>query len=466
MFGFKKQFSAISFAAIFAGLVFAQPPPPAKTESNAVKIVQQPALKNLPATEKFSSADGRFTVALPRNISGFSALTPQNMGRNVSGSMFQWHLREGFVTISFYDILDPKFSVTTEQDFVNFFGGARDAALNSFKGKLVSESLLKSGEYRGHKFSFRLADDSTGIGRVFYVDKRAYMLLAVAAKNVPDAADLISQAFDTFALIKQKAIDAELRRKIEASTPKALPQEPSAKKEKSDAEDENLKGKIKSIVRENEDLSGTWSIQGRHFSSVEDYNEKGNLVKRLFFDSKGKPFMITVYGYIDGARVSDSNFIEYEGSPMRLSAAVAPAEREEKITKPADPRYEYKLEHKYADGKLSEMQMVFSNGKRGMRYVYNHRENQREELVYDTQGRLNQKFIYTLDEKGNEIERTDAAVLNYQQAEGDRKYSIKYEAFDEKGNWTKRVTSKLVTENGKQVYKPWYITYRTITYYQ
>jgi hypothetical protein len=98
-------------------------------------------------------------------------------------------------------------------------------------------------------------------------------------------------------------------------------------------------------------------------------------------------------------------------------------------------------------------------------YVYNYKENQLEKLVYDEQGKLNQKYISILDENGNEIERIDAAVLEYQKTEGDRKYSIKYDSFDEKGNWTKKTTSKLIVENGKQIYKPWYADYRTITYY-
>jgi hypothetical protein len=52
------------------------------------------------------------------------------------------------------------------------------------------------------------------------------------------------------------------------------------------------------------------------------------------------------------------------------------------------------------------------------------------------------------------------------QREGDSKYSIKYDSFDEKRNWTRKTTSKLVVENGKQIYKPINIKYRTITYYQ
>jgi hypothetical protein len=87
-----------------------------------------------------------------------------------------------------------------------------------------------------------------------------------------------------------------------------------------------------------------------------------------------------------------------------------------------------------------------------------------EKLVYSENGKLNQKYLSTLDDKGNEIERTNFDVLGLER-DGDTKYSIKYDSFDEQGNWTKKTTSKLVTENGKRVYKLWNIYYRTITYY-
>lgn len=45
------------------------------------------------------------------------------------------------------------------------------------------------------------------------------------------------------------------------------------------------------------------------------------------------------------------------------------------------------------------------------------------------------KHTSEVDEKGNEISRTDYDVLK--NGTGDEKYSIIYEAFDDHGNWTK-----------------------------
>ena len=133
---------------------------------------------------------------------------------------------------------------------------------------------------------------------------------------------------------------------------------------------------------------------------------------------------------------------------------------DEPVKKP-NPNYEYSFEYKYKDGKLIEKQMFFSSGKKGMRYVYNYSNNQVEELVYTTEGELNQKYLVTLNKNGNEIEKTSFGVTKVYP---NRKYRYEYE-FDEKGNWIKKITSTEITENGKTTFKPTSVTYRTITYF-
>lgn len=464
MFNFKKLFFTLILSTTFTGFIVAQPPPPpaaSKENNNARQIVQQASLRNLSANEKFSSADGRFTISLPLDISGFTALTPQNTQSNASGSLYQWRIKEGIILVSYSDFLDENFNAKTEQDYVDYFGGATKSALTSTNAKLINSSNIKLGNYRGIKLNLEFPDGSKGTHRNFIVNKRQYSLTAKFDEDVPDAEKLINKAFDTLTLISQTAIEEELRRKVEESTPPSLPQEPVAKKEKTDAEDENLRGKVKTVTEESEDLSGTWSVQGRHFDSIEDYNEKGNRLKQLLFDSKAIPFQITVYGYIDGARVSSSKIITYENSPPPLMAISKPNNKE--VAK-SDPRYSYKFEYKYIDGKLAETRWIMNNNSLWIRYVNNYKGNQVEELVYDKEGKLNQKYLTVLDDNGNEVERTNFNVLGIQR-DGDSKYSIKYDSFDEKGNWTKKTTSKLVMENGKQIYKPINIKYRTITYY-
>ncbi len=461
MLNLKIFFFYLFIFVIFTGCVVAQPPPSAP-KSDVVKVYQEPSLASLSASDKFASSDGKFTISLPNNISGFSALTPQGTGKNVSGSQFQWRFKEGLIVISYYDLLDKDFAVTTEQDYDNYFADATAELTTSLKAKIINQSNLNVGNYKGIKLDFELPNGVKGTYRNFLVNKRQYSLTAALNNDSPEAEKLITQAFDTFSLLSQSTVDEEIRRKIEQSTPPMLPQEPVAKKEKTDAEDDNLKGKVKTVTEESEDLSGTWSIQGRHFDYVTDYNEKGNRLKRLLYDSKANPFEVSVYGYIDGLRASKYKSISFENSPPPIRS-ISSSNGQEKPK--YDTRYSYRYEYKYANGKLAEMQMLHNDGTKGMRYVYNYKGNQLEELVYSDNGKLNQKYISFLDDKGNEIERTNVDVFQ-SQTDDDKKYSIKYDSFDEKGNWTKKTTSKLVMENGRQIYKPSSVDYRTITYYQ
>ncbi len=263
----------------------------------------------------------------------------------------------------------------------------------------------------------------------------------------------------TFA-VSQVDLSARIAKRIEDATPRSLPQLPRAPKLRTDAEDERLKGKIRTVVKESEDLSGTWSQQGRHYNSITDFDEGGDYVKAIYFSSNGNPYEVTVYGYLDGSRVSLSQAI-YQDSGIISSAS--PADRAIMVRPASDSRYSRKYEYKYADGKLSEMQMIQNNGEKGMRYVYNYMQTRMEKLAYGYDGKLNQKYITVFDTRGNEIEWHNIAVINLPRPE--RKYLIRTDTTDQHGNWTKRTFLKLVTDSGKIKQEPAWTEYRALTYY-
>jgi hypothetical protein len=101
---------------------------------------------------------------------------------------------------------------------------------------------------------------------------------------------------------------------------------------------------------------------------------------------------------------------------------------------------------------LSKMQIYLSTGERGMSYAYNYMGNRMEKLVYDSDGKLNQKYITVFNPKGDEVEWHAIAVINLPRA--DRRYLIKTETFDKEGNWTKRTFLKASTETGNETYVP------------
>jgi hypothetical protein len=130
--------------------------------------------------------------------------------------------------------------------------------------------------------------------------------------------------------------------------------------------------------------------------------------------------------------------------------------------KKSDDRYLTRFEFKYDDQKrLIEKSWFHNNGNLSIRYVYNYKGNQREELVYSSDGSLNQRYVSIFDSKGHEQERTSFDTRdNASQA----KYSYAYE-FDAEGNWIKRTTSKAVTKDGHSQLEPQYVDFRTITYW-
>ena len=246
---------------------------------------------------------------------------------------------------------------------------------------------------------------------------------------------------------------------INAATP-SLPQTPVVKRATTDSQDEGFKGKVQRVVLEDEDLSGTWNTQGRHFNSIDFYNKRGDMIEQVFFYN-GHPSDVKVYGYVKGMRVSNSNTVA--GHEV-LSGAMSAEDRALfKATRPSDPRFSYEYRFIYDKGQLTEKDWYMSDGSLWLRYVYRRSGNEFEELVYGNDGKINQRYVSKLDERGDEIERLDVAVIN--KSRGDQKYRITYEAFDKNGNWIKRIKSKVLMKDGKEIVKPWYATYRTITYH-
>ncbi len=427
---------------VLTALVTAQPP--ADTGgSNPSKTVK--------SETNFVSVEGEFSIDLPPGLNGFSPIDPVE-GESRGGSQYRWNIPQGFFMLGFVDHLAaPK----NPKAFLELTGNNFIESMTNRGGILISRRELSLGDNVGLEIKMKLNEELIGVNRHYIVKNRIYTLTSGWKENESGEQQL--KILDSFKLIDGKAIIAQ---KIKEAEPKPLPQKPVVKKLKSDAEDENLKGKVKTVTEESEDFSETGEAQGRYLSSITDYDETGNRIRELSYDSKALPSDITVYGYIDGMRVRNSKRIVFDDNPPLMSVGG----KRPKATKAPDPRYDTSFEYKYTGGKLSEKKWIGNDGAPWLTYIYNYKGNQMEELVMDENGKLNQKYLSTLDDKGNEIERTDFDVLGNQT--GDSKYSVKYESFDEKGNWTKKVTSELSDENGKQIYKPSSIDYRTIVYYQ
>jgi len=147
--------------------------------------------------------------------------------------------------------------------------------------------------------------DALLVQRIYLVSRRFYqaVLFMKAEQRANEA--LAVKVLDSFKVLSDADVSSAMKAKAAEAETSPLPQEPFVPRIRSDAEDEGLHGNVKTVFKERQDLSGTWSVQGRKPSSMEYYNQRENLTKMEFYDYKGNLSDITVYGYLDGARVSN-----------------------------------------------------------------------------------------------------------------------------------------------------------------
>jgi hypothetical protein len=405
--------------------------------------------------ERFSSNEAGFTIALPKATGGFDG---------TKGIQYSWRLNEGYF---FVGIEDRQYEVENKDNFEKETAKVVDRIFNDIAGDLFSSkfdivSVEKSfGQFSGHRgVDIRATLTNTLVFiRVFWDSGKAYKLAVLLTEKQKPFEAVAKNVFDTLVLIPKPDTAALIRAKVQANTPKQLPQTPVTPKLKSDAEDAGLKGKVKSILQENEYIKGEKAGSPKKKDLEQLYNELGNLTNSVFYDdTSGFPFEIVVYGYLDGHRVSRQSLIEY-GNELRVPIPPGTTSSAVKL----DKRFDYWFAYKYdSAGQLAEKVTYNSSGRIWTRFVYKRTNNSVEEILYDENGKLNSRSIITHDEKGNEIKRVD---VDAPLAGSSEVYTYDYVEFDSTGNWTKRVISQTRTINGRSQ-DGWVIREeRTITYY-
>lgn len=402
--------------------------------------------------EFFVSGDGGFRINLPANYTSSKEINFVEQGMSLGGTEYLWEKEnEFFYQVQYMEFWIEQKSLTPAQ---------KKTALDSFKTGLASAAERTGAPLTEKPFSFSGNPGtelqinypySKIIYRFFIVNKTFYMMGAIVF-NLNDEAR-IRQVLDSFRLLnKQETIAA----KIKEATPQALPQSPPAPKQKSDAEDEGLKGKVKVVTEQSLEWRYRNLPNKRATESETIYNEQGNKIKKTTFGNN-IPYEIDVFGYLDNMRVSRNGFASIPESGVIQAVRLADTPGE--TPKPRDERYDARYEYKYENGVLKEETVYASNGELSRRIVHNRTANKTEELYYNNEGKAHLKYVYLLDGKGNVVEEQvyyDADAKRIQS-----RYAYKYETFDAQGNWTKRVAS----EWKNRALVPTSIEYRTITYY-
>src|SRR5260221_6798857 len=121
-----------SIFVFFGGWETAKGPPPVakKATDSPTKAADWPSVRDVTETNRFSSIEDKFSIGLPKSISSFQGLSPQEMKEvNDYGEIFQWRLREGFAAGPYQHYLDPALDLKTDKDYADYFAGARDGFL-------------------------------------------------------------------------------------------------------------------------------------------------------------------------------------------------------------------------------------------------------------------------------------------------------------------------------------------------
>ena len=416
-------------------------------------------IANLVATEsrsaidapRFVSLEGRFSISLPDRFKQQSRLTIATPSGNAYGPLYEWQTKQWIFGVGYADAPQP---ISDPEAVKQLFAGATERFTSLVVASGGNIGPVKAITLDNHPGIEQRADvlKRSFIQRNYLVSRRIYQTLVVVMNSQRDESTAVG-LLDTFKILN----DAEITEEALKAGPGPLPQTPEAPRAGSDADDEGLRGPIKSIRTEIHYVSQTPFTEEERRSWLTTYNEKRNKVRTESYDFKNNLSPITVYGYLDGARVSAIKYVPREYGPQlgTLGGRSRPS------NKKPDPRYQRRFEFKYDEKKRLIEQIEFSsNGDMSTRFVYKYEGNQKEQLVYLEDGLLAGRHVYLLDDKGNVIEQTDfgrdGAVRS--------KTSYTYE-FDSHGNWIKRTSTHGEQNEKLRLPMPPSIQLRTITYY-
>jgi hypothetical protein len=456
----SNVFKFIVLTLVISTAVFTSAQPPAPAPYGVPDVVRTPlplpSLKTRTESDVFYSADESFSISLPKWRNTFRKLSHEET-RGVSvGGQYKWTTAEATITVSQLYITSGE-GFDSKESYEGLEIQMKELLLSKIRGAFVSSKPIRLSDYRGVEIVFILPNGVKGISRVYASGRRQYMTNAFITAKTVEGETLAIGALDSFRILTDADRKDEITRRVEAATPKDLPQSPVPARSDSDAKELGLKGRVKTVVSEREYIRYPQPSE-RSKNLEAHFNESGNLIKSITFDYRHNPDMISVFGYLDGARVQKNGWVTYEYDPPPPMAVPLPPG-----TKPPfrDQRYSSKYIYVYdKDNRRIEKKIFDNTGELTSRSTYTYEGNKREEIAFDRKGEQRVKTIETLDSNGRVIEEKEI-VPSYPESIR----TFKYESFDSNGNWTVRtVTGKRGNRDG--TFSDYaYIEYQTLTYY-
>jgi len=434
------------------------------------------------AEAEFKSLAGRFAITLPVNFDDYKSPVPLKIGKDdYTVSIYKWKTQVGLFTISYGST--PKYLEQPDQT-KDFFRDFHKLLLTRAgdKVQIVEDRSATLADHPG----FELITESSSVitaFRILVVHNRFYMLALALQPNQRDLIAAGEQVLSSFRFVTPEETAAMQDRLVESFDALPLPQEPVVSKAKTDAEDENLKGNVKTVFATREIYYGAGLADIRTPVVAKYFNDRGNLTKEVEYTGD-VPINVTSYGYLNGARVSRKVFKAGRATSRLYGVEANPLNQTIQLTR--------EIKSQYTDGGLLAETDGYDNDgvlaeKTAFKYTGNRRETDRWRYytLLNTRMHDHSKTIETLDDKGAAIEATEITYqevpANYysttardavsnpttsariERKATEDKYAYTNE-YDSHGNWIKRDVFRLTGEKpGPRIRV--LVLYRKITYW-
>lgn len=418
--------------------------------------------------KEFRSIAGRFGIRLPQAYTSYTPVVTLDLAdQKFFVSIYRWNLPFG------------QFSVSHASNVVVERPGQTNVFFERFRARVLgqSEKLLRERQTAldGHN-GLELISESGNVQtvtQIFVVKYRIYILtMSLSPAQRADLKPALT-AFNSFRLLPPAVVEDELRKAVANFAPEALPQEPFVARPTTDAQDEGLKGKVKTVTVELEDKGNNVGVPQIPYSETE-FNERGYLTRYVEYGGD-VPATVIIYGYLNGERAARMAIRPFEFVLITDKPLTGPS-------KPASERRmleTLKFIYKYNNtGQLLERRILFTNGNEFERNVYDLKKKKMEHSGGNRMfGRLaDRKVVYVLDATGNPVEKhsthetrqpyseviAGGVVRTEKVTTSTVKDFYTYE-FDSQGNWIKQVTTRM--EDGKSVLPTLEVIYRKISYF-
>lgn len=420
----------LSNSNLFAQIGFGNPQEPEKTS----KVFEQ-----IECGLRFP-IPGRFAQSTSISYSPYRKLGEGTINRFAADT--------AIYDIGCIELDDPNRKIKKDELISILNSNTKEYLADSFEVISLPSKPVKDKEI----FEFKSRSDF--MRRIKYILEGNRILIFIASTNYVEKIEEASKLLDSAEYFSVKEIS---EKRIETATQKSLPQSPATELKQTDASRNNLKGLVKSVRVESEDVPVLVGTAERRIRSDEMYDRFGNLLKDFWFQDAGYPTSVAVYGFIEGKRVSDSEEIDgdsgYGGFVVGTGNSNLP---------PADTRYENRYEYKFDGSKRIVEEKVYDNrGALSRLNTFIYKDSLMEEKRFDADGKLISTKRHEFDKKGNEVKyefwwynEPDKEIETYD-----------YDKFDQFGNWTKRRVVKMIIDRGLTRTKTTN-EFRTIAYYE